>query len=187
VPEHVLTVIDQAYFEYLADPEYPDAVDEYLKQGRRVVVLRTFSKIYGLAGLRVGYALAPATVITALSKVRRAFDVSHQAQAAALASVGNDVEIARRRAANTEGRSQLDRILRANGLEPAGPAVANFLYAEVGDDSRPFFEQLLHEGVIVRPLHGFGAPGAVRITVGTPDENAFLDRALGRVGTPAAA
>ena len=187
VPDHVLTVIDQAYFEYLTDPAYPDAVAEYLKQGRRVVVLRTFSKIYGLAGLRVGYALAAAPVITALAKVRRAFDVSHQAQAAALASLGNTGEIARRRAVNDQGRAQLGGILRANALEPAGPAVANFLYAEVGTDSRPFFEQLLREGVIVRPLHGFGAPAAVRVTVGTAEENEFLDRALRRIGTSAAA
>ncbi len=187
VPEHVVTVIDQAYFEYVDDPDYPDAVEEYLKQGHRVVVLRTFSKIYGLAGLRVGYAFGAPSVITAIAKVRRAFDVSQQAQVAAVVSVGNEAELDRRRRANLEGRGQLEGILRSHGLEPAGPAVANFLYAEVGDDSRPFFEGLLREGVIVRPLHGFGAPGAVRITVGTPVENAFLDRALGQIGTSAAA
>jgi histidinol-phosphate aminotransferase len=82
---------------------------------------------------------------------------------------------------------QLKSILRGHGLQPAGPAVANFLYVDIGEDSRPFFEQLLREGVIVRPLHGFGAPGAVRVTVGTRDENAFLDGALGRIGAPAAA
>src|SRR5436309_7658093 len=76
VPEHVLTVVDQAYFEYIDDPEYPDAVEEYFKAGRNVVVLRTFSKIYGLAGLRVGYGIAPAPIVTAVGKVRRAFDLS---------------------------------------------------------------------------------------------------------------
>ena len=186
VPEHVLTVIDQAYFEYIEAPDYPDAID-YLKAGRRVVVLRTFSKIYGLAGLRVGYALASAPVVSAIGKVRRAFDVSHQAQAAAVASMGNEAEVERRRRANAEGRPQLEEILRRHGLDPAGPAVANFLYTEIGEDSRPFFERLLRQGVIVRPLHGFGAPGAVRITVGTPDEHAFLDEALRRVDAPAAA
>jgi histidinol-phosphate aminotransferase len=185
VPDHVLTVIDQAYLEYVDDPDYPDAVEEYLKRGRRVAVLRTFSKIYGLAGLRVGYALAPAPVISAIGKVRRAFDVSHQAQAAAVASLDNKRELARRSATNREGRPELERILRAHGIEPAGPAVANFLYAELGADSRPFFERLLREGVIVRPLHGFGAPGSVRITVGTPEEHAFLDGALARIGAPA--
>jgi histidinol-phosphate aminotransferase len=187
VPEHVLTVIDQAYFEYVEDADYADAIEEYVKRGRRVAALRTFSKIYGLAGLRVGYAIAAPSVVAAIGKVRRAFDVSAQAQAAALASIGVDAEIARRRQANAAGRTQLEEILRRRGFEPAGPAVANFVYAEVGDDSRPFFEQLLRQGVIVRPLHGFGAPGAVRITVGTNEEHEFLDGALERVGAPAAA
>jgi len=187
VPDHVLTVVDQAYFEYLEDPDYPDAIAEYLRAGRRLLVLRTFSKIYGLAGLRVGYGISAAPVISAIGKVKRAFDVSHPAQAAALASLGTEAEVEHRRRLNVAGREQLLAVLRAHGLRPAGPAVANFLYVDVGEDSKPFFEQLLREGVIVRPLHGFGAPGAVRITVGTEEENAFLDRALGRIGAPAAA
>jgi histidinol-phosphate aminotransferase len=180
-PAHVLTVIDQAYFEYIDDPEYPDAVEEYLKAGRRVVVLRTFSKIYGLAGLRVGYGLAPASVVTAIAKVRRAFDVTTPAQAAALASLDSPEELVRRRLANEEQRPVLERTLREHGLAPAGPAVANFLYAEVGDDARALFEALLREGAIVRPLQGFGAPAAIRVTVGTAEENAFFAAALGRV------
>ena len=181
VPEHVLTVIDQAYFEYVDEPEYPDAIEEYAKAGRRVFVLRTFSKIYGLAGLRVGYGIGAAALVTALGKTRRAFDVTADAQAAALASLDAPTELDRRRAVNAEGRAALERTLREHGLEPAGPAVANFLYAEVGEDARPFFEALLRLGVIVRPLHGFGAPGAVRVTVGTPEENALLGEALSRL------
>ena len=181
VPEHVLTVLDQAYLEYIDDPEYPDGIEEYLKRGRRVVVLRTFSKIYGLAGLRVGYGLAPAPIVTAIGKVRRAFDITTPAQAAALASLDSAQELARRRRANVEGRTQLEAILREHGLEPVAPAVANFVFVEVGDDSRPFFEQLLREGVIVRPTHGFGAPGAIRVTVGTSDEHELLATALERV------
>jgi cytidylate kinase len=103
------------------------------------------------------------------------------AQAAALASLDAPSELERRRAVNAEGRAALERTLREHGLQPAGPAVANFLYAEVGEDARPFFEALLRLGVIVRPLHGFGAPGAVRITVGTPEENALLGEALSRL------
>ena len=181
VPEHVLTVLDQAYLEYIDDPEYPDGIEEYLKRGRRVVVLRTFSKIYGLAGLRVGYGLAPAPIVTAIGKVRRAFDITTPAQEAALASLDSAAELARRRDANVEGRTRLEGILHAHGLEPIAPAVANFVFVEIGDDSRPLFEQLLREGVIVRPTHGFGAPGAVRITVGTPDEHELLAAALERV------
>jgi histidinol-phosphate aminotransferase len=180
VPEHVLTVLDQAYFEYVELPDYPDGVEEYLKAGRRVVVLRTFSKIYGLAGVRVGYALGPAGVVEAMGKVRRAFDITVPAQEAALVSLGNDEEVDRRRTANAEGRIALEAALRASGLDPVGPAAANFVYAEVGEDSRPLFEALLREGVIVRPLHGFGAPGAVRVTVGTREETDFLAQALPR-------
>jgi histidinol-phosphate aminotransferase len=181
VPAHVLTVLDQAYFEYVDDPDYADGVEQYLKAGLQVAVLRTFSKIYGLAGLRVGYALAPEAVVTAIGKVKRAFDVTTAAQEAALASLDAQGEVERRRRENETGRAQLEGILRANGLEPPGPAVANFLFAEVGDDARPLFEALLREGVIVRPTAGFGAPGAIRVTVGTVEENAFFGEALGRV------
>jgi len=186
VPEHVLTVVDQAYFEYIDDPDYVDAVEEHFKQGRNVVVLRTFSKIYGLAGLRVGYAVAPRTVVTELSKVRRAFDVSTPAQEAALASLGDPDEVRRRRELNALGRTELERILSAHGLSPVPGAVANFVYVELGEDSRPFQERLLREGAIVRPTHGFGGPEAIRVTVGTPDELRFLDEALGRVTAPVA-
>jgi histidinol-phosphate aminotransferase len=181
VPNHVLTVLDQAYFEYIDDPDYADGIAEYLKDGRRVVVLRTFSKIFGLAGLRVGYALAPAAVVTALGKVRRAFDITTPAQEAALASLGDAREVGRRRLENAAQRIEVERILREHGLEPAGPAVANFLYCDLGEDSRPLFEQLLREGVIVRPTQAFGGPTAIRVTVGTAEENAFLADALDRV------
>ena len=181
VPEHVLTVVDQAYLEYIDDPGYPDAVEEYHRAGRRVLVLRTFSKIYGLAGLRVGYGVGDPESITAIGKVRRAFDVSTQAQVAALASLDGAAELERRRALTASGRGELVSTLRSHGLEPAGPAVANFVFAEVGGDARPLFEALLREGAIVRPMGAFGAPGALRITVGTPEENAFFASALASV------
>jgi histidinol-phosphate aminotransferase len=181
VPDHVLTVLDQAYLEYIDDPDYPDGVAEYLKAGRRVAVLRTFSKIYGLAGLRVGYALAPEGVVNALGKVRRAFDITTPAQEAALASLDDTDELRRRREENAARRPQVEQALREHGLEPAGPAVANFVYADVGEDSRPLFEELLRQGVIVRPTHGFGGPTAIRVTVGTVEENAFFAEALARV------
>jgi histidinol-phosphate aminotransferase len=186
VPEHVLTVLDQAYFEYIADPDYPNGIAEYFKAGRSVLVVRTFSKIYGLAGLRVGYGIGPAQLVTALSKTRRAFDVTTAAQEAALVSLDAEDELARRRRLNAEGREQLSRILSAHELEPA-PASANFVYAPVGEDAQPLFEALLREGVIVRPLAGFGDPNAIRVTVGTEDEHLFLDQALARVKAQAAA
>jgi histidinol-phosphate aminotransferase len=181
VPDHVLTVLDQAYYEYVDDRDYPDGIEEYLKEGARVVVLRTFSKIYGLAGLRVGYGVGPAPVATAIGKVRRAFDVGQQSQDAALASIDDAEEIERRRRANADERPRVEEALRDHGFEPAGPAVGNFVFAEVGENSRPLFESLLREGVIVRPTHGFGAPGAIRVTVGTAEENAIFADALGRV------
>ena len=180
VPPHVLTVLDQAYFEYIDDPDYADGITEHFAQGRRVIVLRTFSKIYGLAGLRVGYGIAPPDVVEATSKVKRAFDITAPAQAAALASLGDDEEIARRRAENAAGRAQIEDALRAHGFEPVTPSLGNFVYADVGD-GRELFEQLLRRGVIVRPLAGFGAPSAIRVSVGTPDENAFFAATLGHV------
>jgi histidinol-phosphate aminotransferase len=181
VPEHVLTVVDQAYFEYVVDPEYPNAVSDYYKRGRPVLVLRSFSKIYGLAGLRVGYAIGSPDVVAAIAKTGRAFDVTAPAQVAALASVGETAETERRCRLNLEGLAELERILLAHDLAPVGPRVGNFLYVGLGEDSRPFFESLLREGVIVRPLRGFGATDAVRISVGTHEEHAFLDTALSGV------
>lgn len=181
VPGHVLSVLDQAYFEYVDAPDYADGVGEYFKADRRVLVLRTFSKIFGLAGLRVGYGIGSAELVTALGKTRRAFDLTADAQAAALASLGDESELERRRGENASGRDELESILRSHGWDPAGPAVANFLHVEVGEDAKPLFEQLLRQGAIVRPLHGFGAPEAIRVTVGTADEHRFLAGALGAV------
>jgi len=180
VPPHVLTVLDQAYFEYVEDPDYPDAIEEIAKAGRNVLVLRTFSKIFGLAGLRVGYGVGPEEVIAAIAKVRRAFDVSSIGQEAALASLADREEIPRRRTANRDAMTVLDAVLRERGLEPAGPAVANFVFVEVGD-AAAVNQALLKQGVIVRPLGPFGAPDALRITVGRPEEIAFLADALDAV------
>jgi histidinol-phosphate aminotransferase len=187
LPPHVLAVIDQAYFEYVDDPDHVDAIERYAKAGARVAVLRTFSKIFGLAGLRIGYAVAPSSLTAAVGKVRRPFDISTPAQEAALASLADPAEVERRRRVNSEQRPLLEAAMREAGLEPAPGAVANFLYAETpGGDARAFFEALLREGVIVRPLNGFGSEGAVRVTVGTPEENELFVAALERVLTEAA-
>ncbi len=181
VPEHVLTVVDQAYFEYVADPDYPDAIAEYARTGRRILVLRTFSKIYGLAGLRVGYGVGPEPVITAIGKVRRAFDVTSAAQEAALVSLDDTAELARRRAGNREAMAVLEDTLRRHGFDPVTPAVANFFFVETGEDVVELNAALLRRGVIVRPMGPFGAPGALRITAGTLDEIAFLSEQLREV------
>ncbi len=119
-----------------------------------------------------------------MAKVRRPFDVTTTAQVAALASIGDADEIERRRALNAAGLAELIRILTAHGLAPVPGAVANFVFVETGGDAAPVFERLLREGVIVRPLAGFGAPEAIRVSVGTPGELEFLSAALERVSKP---
>jgi histidinol-phosphate aminotransferase len=178
VPEHVLTVLDEAYFEYIDDAEYPDGIAEYARGGRPVVVLRTFSKIYGLAGLRIGYGVGPESVVTAIGKMRRAFDVTSAAQEAALASLDEPEELYRRREVNRAAMGLLEDVLRANGYDPVGPAVGNFLFVEVGEEASRLNDALLRRGVIVRPMGAFGAPAALRITAGTPDEIAFFGEQL---------
>jgi histidinol-phosphate aminotransferase len=181
VPDHVLTVLDEAYFEYVDEHDYPDGIEEYLKaESRRVLVLRTFSKIYGLAGL-LGYGVGPVDVVQAIRKVRNAFDINQLAQEAALASLGEEREIVRRRAATAEGRHALEAACVELPARVAGPAVANFLFIDVGDDAKALFEALLREGVVVRPLAPFGAPTAVRVTVGTSEENELFASAFERV------
>jgi histidinol-phosphate aminotransferase len=181
VPDHVVTVVDQAYFEYIDHPDYPDAIEEYARRGHRVVVLRTFSKIYGLAGFRVGYGVGPAELVSGIRKVQRAFDVSSAAQEAALASLADEDELARRRQVNREAMERLEQILRNEGFEPATPALGNFLFVEVGEDAEALNAALLRQGVIVRPMGAFGAPTALRITAGTPDEIDFFAEALAAV------
>jgi histidinol-phosphate aminotransferase len=178
VPAHVLTVLDQAYFEYVESPDYPDGIEEYAKAGARVLVLRTFSKIFGLAALRVGYGVGPAEVVATIGKVRRAFDVTQPAQEAALASLDDADEIRRRRGLNREAMRLLLETLRQHDLEPAGPAVANFVLADLGEDAAALNDALLRRGVVVRPMGAFGAPTALRITVGTPEEIAFFAEQL---------
>jgi histidinol-phosphate aminotransferase len=187
IPEHVLTVLDEAYFEYVDQADYPDGIEEYFKRdSRRVLVLRTFSKIYGLAGLRVGYGVGPPEVVEAVKKVRNAFDVNQTAQDAALASLGQEEEIARRRAVTASGRVQLARICEGLPVRLAPDPVGNFVFLETTEDVSALFGALLREGVIVRPLAPFGAPKAVRVTVGTEEENELFGQALTRTLSPVA-
>jgi histidinol-phosphate aminotransferase len=181
VPEHVLTVVDEAYFEYVEDASFPDAIEDAAKRGRHVLALRTFSKIYGLAGLRVGYGVGPADVIAAIRKVQRAFDVTTPAQEAALASLDGAGELARRRQVNRASMAALETVLRDRGFDPIGPAAGNFLFVDVGSDAAELNDALLRHGVIVRPMGSFGAPSALRITAGTLDEIAYLAEQLDAV------
>ena len=182
VPERVLVVIDSAYHEYVTDPAHVDAIAAHA--GRpNVVVLRTFSKIYGLAGLRIGYGVGSAPVVAELGKVRGPFDVSELAQVAAVASLDDEPELERRRDENEGERRRLESELGARGVK-LYPAAANFVCAEVGDGAA-LAARLEREGVIVRPLAPFGAPSCVRVTVGLRDENDAFLTALDRSLQPA--
>jgi histidinol-phosphate aminotransferase len=181
LPGHVLPVVDEAYVEYL-EPGSGDAVADLLRPGRRVLAIRTFSKMYGLAGLRVGYGAGPADVIEAIRKVQRGFDVNTLGQVAALASLGDDEEVARRRAANRAAVALLETTLRAHRLEPLAGSVANFVLARVGPEADALAAALRGRGVVVQPGAPFGAPGSLRITAGAADEVAVLDDALTAVG-----
>jgi histidinol-phosphate aminotransferase len=179
VPEHVLVVLDEAYHHYVTDPDYPDGIAEHVGRLPNVAVLRTFSKIYGLAGLRIGYLVGSPQVVAQLGRIRRPFDVNELAHVAALASLDDAAELARRRELNELGREQLRAVFESLDMHPH-PAVANFLCADVGD-AAGLARALEREGVIVRPLAQFGAPEWVRVTVGSPDENGVFADAMSRV------
>ena len=181
MPDHVVVCLDEAYIELLPEDEQPDTL-QYVREGRNVIVLRTFSKVYGLAGLRIGYAVAPEACIQLLNRTRQPFNVNAMAMEAALAALEDDDHVMRTRVAVQEGLRYLEQQLDGMGV-PFVPSVANFLLAQVGK-GREIFEALMKEGVIVRPMDGYGLPDHVRITVGTREENerciAALDGVLGR-------
>ena len=171
VPGHVLTVLDEAYFEFLPEGSHNGA--ELLRSGRPIAVTRTFSKVYGLAGLRVGYLMADTGLLGALARVRNVFDVSTVAQVAAIATLAEaDDHLPERLALNLAERGRVDAALRGRGLSPP-PSDANFLLVDLGSAERASaaFEGLIKRGVIVRPTRGFGAPTAIRVTIGWPYEN----------------
>jgi histidinol-phosphate aminotransferase len=178
VPAHVVVVFDEAYFEYVRSPQFPDSI-AYVKQGRNVIVLRTFSKIYGLAGLRIGYGVATAEITNFLNRIRPPFNANSLAQCAALAALGDDEHVARSRAANAGGMEQMVKGLSALGCKPI-PSDANFVYVDVGRDGRATFEAMLKEGIIIRHIEG----RMVRVTIGTEEENTKFLAALEQVIHP---
>ncbi len=173
VPDTIIVVFDEAYFEFLDDP--PDTL-RFVREGRNVIVLRTFSKIHGLAGLRIGYAVAPSEMIQVLHKTRQPFNVNSIAQAGALAALEDDAHLRETKRVVDEGRAYLQEQF-ADMRIPFVPAVANFVMVNVGDGCA-VFEKLLRRKIIVRPLKGYGLPEWVRISVGIMDENKKLIGAL---------
>lgn len=182
VPPHVLTVLDEAYCHYVDDPDYPDGLD-FLRDGRHVVVLRTFSKIHGLAGLRLGYGLASSDVARAIEAVRSPFNTSVLAQAGGLAALEDTGHVERSRAENAREARTLMEGLRRRGLDFV-PTVANFILMRTGLSGEELHRRLLEEGVIIRPLEPYGFKDAVRVTIGRPEENRRFLEALDRVLRP---
>jgi histidinol-phosphate aminotransferase len=179
VPENVMVIFDEAYFEFLDDP--PDTL-RFVREARNVIVLRTFSKIHGLAGLRIGYAVARPDVIEVLHKTRQPFNVNSIAQAGALAALEDDAHLRETKRVVDSGRAYLQEQFAEMQI-PLVPGVANFVMANVGDGYM-VFEELLRRKIIVRPLKGYGLPEWVRISVGTMEENRELIAALKDVMRP---
>ncbi|MEI6178475.1 MAG: histidinol-phosphate transaminase [Verrucomicrobiota bacterium] len=166
LPEHVIAVFDEAYIEFPA--EAPDTL-RYVREGRNVCVLRTFSKIHGLAGLRVGYGLAPAHLADILQKARQPFNVNAIAQAGAIAALADKEHAENTRQLNLEGMAFYEAAFKVRGLEYV-PSHANFVLVKTGDGDRVFAE-MLKQGVIVRAMRGYKLPDWIRISIGTKAQN----------------
>lgn len=190
VPEHVIVILDEAYCDFAQHfatargTEYSHSLD-YVRDGRKVVVLRTFSKAHGLAGVRIGYGLGPAELMSYFARMRTTFSVSSVAQAAALAALEDEAHIRRAVVNNSEQADWLVRRLTELGYRVL-PTWANFVYCELGEDAAAVAKNLQNEGVIIRPLGPWGAPTAIRITIGTPEQNQTFLNAFKKVMEKAA-
>ena len=170
VPGHVIVAVDEAYFEYVTHAEYPDSLD-YLKEGKNILALRTFSKIYGLAGLRIGYGITTAAIAELMNKVRQPFNTNSLAQAGALAALGDRKHVEKSIAVNNEGKQYLYQSFQQLGV-PYTPTEANFILFETALDGKDVYAALLKQGVIIRPMGG----KRLRVTIGLPAENKrFVD------------
>src|SRR3954468_16570985 len=176
VPPQIVVVFDEAYYEYLDHP--PDTV-RFIRAGRTVVTLRTFSKIQGLASLRIGYGIARPELIQVLHKTRQPFNVSGLAQAAALAGLSDEEHVHKTKQITDEGRDYLQKELAAMGLRFV-PSAGNFVLVNVGDGTR-VFRELLNRRIIVRALKGYNLAEWVRISIGTMEQNRQCVAALKEV------
>ncbi|MBN3564538.1 histidinol-phosphate transaminase [Aliamphritea spongicola] len=179
VPEDVLVVLDEAYTEYVAESDFPNGL-ELQKTFKNLIVTRTFSKAYGLAAMRVGYAVATPEITDLLNRVRPPFNVNSLALAAAVAALGDEEHLQRSVSLNAQGMQQLEQGFASLGLSWI-PSVGNFITLDCGQDAAPVYQGLLQEGVIVRPVANYGLPNHLRITVGLPEENQRCLDALQKV------
>lgn len=172
LPEHVLLVLDEAYFEYVVRSDYPESL-AYVAADRNVLVLRTFSKIYGLAGLRIGYGIAAPDIVATLNKVRQPFNTGSPSQAGAQAALADQKHVERSLALNSEGKQFLSLAFERMGISFV-PTEANFIWFETGRDAAEVYQALLRLGVIIRPMGG----RRLRVTIGLPEENVRFVKAL---------
>ena len=177
VPPSVVIVVDEAYFEFVDDADYPDSL-AYHTEERALVTLRTFSKICGLAGVRVGYGISSPEVIDALNRIRQPFNVNTLAQVGALAALDDTAHVRRTQANNRQGLAYLRRELDRLGIAYA-PSWGNFLLVQVGPGVS---QQLLPQGIIIRPMEGYGYPGYARVSVGLAEENERFIAAMEKLG-----
>lgn len=179
IREDILVVFDEAYFEYVDAPDYMSGI-EYVKAGRNAIVFRTFSKIYGLAGLRVGYGLTTPSIAQAIERVTEPFNVNLLAQVAAEAALDDNEHLEESRQLNLEGKKYLYSEFEKMGLKYV-PTQANFIFVDTGKDCREVFRKLLQMGIIIRTGDIFGFPTFIRVTIGTPEENKRFIEGLKKV------
>ena len=173
VPDNVLVVVDEAYYEYVSSPEYADSL-KYFRQERDILILRTFSKIYGLSGLRIGYGMAKAGIVTEMNKVRQPFNVNAPAQRAALAALDDEKHLERSKGINERGKKYIYKGLKSLRVSFV-PTEANFVFMTFGSDiASELYNELLKKGVIIRPM----GPRAMRVTIGLAKENKRFIEAL---------
>jgi histidinol-phosphate aminotransferase len=177
VPDDVLVVMDEAYIEFVQNEDYPDLLPELRKGRRNILLLRTLAKIYGLAGLRLGYAYGHPDVIDYLGRVRPTFSVNIVSQAAGLAALEDHEHIERSLKHASESRAFFERELRALGLEPI-PSYTNFIAVPIGGDDVAIVNALRERGYAITALKGWGLPGCIRISFGTSEENQGFIAAL---------
>jgi histidinol-phosphate aminotransferase len=178
VPPHVIVISDEAYDDYVEAEDFPQTLP-YVQQGRWLVIMKTFSKIYGLAGLRIGYALAPEGLVDAANRIRAPYNVNAVSQAAALAALSDAEHVRRSRDVNDQGKRDLYKAFAELGVAYI-PTQGNFVLIDCQREAAPIAQNMLRSGVIVRPVTGYGLPHHLRVSIGTSEQNARLIAALGQ-------
>lgn len=174
IPENILVIVDEAYYEYVTDPDYADSM-KYLGSGKNILILRTFSKIYGLAGLRLGYGMAKKQILADMNRLREPFNTNSIAQKAAIGALKDRDHVINSKDINEKGKTYLYKELDSIGLH-AVPSETNFIYIPV-EKAMDIYNRLLKLGIIIRPM----GPNAIRVTIGLPEENRQFIEALKKI------